>query len=95
MTANPNPDEISAIFNREYSVSKSHAGRPKRADLLKMERRMSGVCDESAEILSRNPLNRLRESLKASPEAGGCAVHLKILEVALFFGFKGFGNQEI
>ena len=95
MAADPNPDEVSAIFNGERSVSKPHTDRPKLAHLLKMESGMSWVCYEQAEILSRNPLNRFRELLKMTPEAGSCPMHLEFLECALFFRFKSFGNQEV
>lgn len=46
MTANPNPDEVSAIFNSECSMSKARTDRPKLADLLEMERGMSWACYE-------------------------------------------------
>ena len=95
MTADPNPDEVSPIFNGECSVSKPHTDGPKLAYLLKMEGGISWVCYEQAEIPSRNPLNRFWELLKMTPKAGSCPMHLGFLECALFFGFKSFGNQEV
>lgn len=38
---------------------------------------------------------RFWKSLKVSPEAGICSVHLKLFERTFFFGCKDFGNQEI
>ncbi len=95
MTTNPNPDEVSVIFNGECPVRKSRADRPKLADFPEVKGGMSRVCLEQAEIPFRNPSDRFRESLKVGPEAGCCPVHLKFLEPALLFGFKGFGSQEI
>ena len=59
MIANPDPNEISVIFNRERPMGQTCAHRPKLADFLEMERGLAWICYKLAKTSSCVPLNCL------------------------------------
>jgi hypothetical protein len=43
VAADPHPDAIVAVLNRQGAVGKTNSGRPETADFLQLERRMPRV----------------------------------------------------
>ncbi len=60
MITNPDPDEISVVFNRERSMGQTRAHRPKLADFLEMESGLSWIFYKLAKTPSCVSLRSLR-----------------------------------
>lgn len=60
MITNPDPNEISVIFNRERPMGQTGTHRPKLADFLEMESGLSWIFYKLAKTPSCAPLRSLR-----------------------------------
>src|SRR5258706_10395361 len=68
--ANPKPLGFFTSHNRQGAMVTANPDRPKRTDLLEMQRWVAGIVEPKFEVFSRqtanvggNPLNRLRKLL--------------------------------
>jgi hypothetical protein len=95
MMADPDPDEIVAIFQRERSMASADPRLPAFADFLELRRGMRLIPLEQLEILFGELLYGIRQGVKTIPELKGRPVHLQIPKLAFRLGFHGFPLQEI
>jgi len=74
MSADPNPQKVLAVFDRQSAIVKAHAGRPKRTDLFEVQRWMAWNAPKRLIAPISNLLHFVRQRPVARPEARCCAM---------------------
>src|SRR3989304_1925392 len=95
MRADPDPDKIRTILHCEGAVIDPDPRGPQLSDLFEMQRGVRWVLLQELEVLSGHSLDRFRQTRKAGPETGGCAMHSQVLESPLGLLLASLTHQEI
>jgi hypothetical protein len=95
MRTNPDPYKAFAVLRGQCAVMQANAGRPQRADFLKLQRGVVRIGLEQGIVLPRQILYVFRQIGEALPESTCGSMHLQVPQVSLGFLRHRFSDQEV